>query len=176
MSIMHNGEKVLNNLTTVPITQTIDSTSTEKDIPSAKAVNDKITSLDSENFKVKATEIFNSDNDCTDGKLVIGQEYTARGAIFPNKMIRLNFWWRPCNFSQATWYDDTWGFIDGFFNEFSNDNGHLYIYTTRILYRHTDTKQFKVDYAKRLDFDLSANTFTSQDLFGTCGFCINVYK
>ena len=38
MSIMHNGEKVLNNLTTVPITQTINSTSTDKEIPSAKAV------------------------------------------------------------------------------------------------------------------------------------------
>ena len=42
MSIMHNGEKVLNNLTTVPITQTINSTSTETQIPSAKAVYDKI--------------------------------------------------------------------------------------------------------------------------------------
>ena len=42
MSIMHNGEKVLNNLTTVPITQTINASSTETQIPSAKAVNDKI--------------------------------------------------------------------------------------------------------------------------------------
>ena len=42
MSIMHNGEKVLNNLTTVPITQTINASSTETEIPSAKAVNDKI--------------------------------------------------------------------------------------------------------------------------------------
>ena len=39
MSIMHNGEKVLNNINTVPITQTIDASSTEKEIPSAKAVN-----------------------------------------------------------------------------------------------------------------------------------------
>lgn len=39
MSIMHNGEKVLNNLTTVPITQTINASSTETEIPSAKAVN-----------------------------------------------------------------------------------------------------------------------------------------
>ena len=40
MSIMHNGEKVLNNLTTVPITQTINASSTETQIPSAKAVYD----------------------------------------------------------------------------------------------------------------------------------------
>ena len=39
MSIMHNGEKVLNNLTTVPITQTINASSTETQVPSAKAVN-----------------------------------------------------------------------------------------------------------------------------------------
>lgn len=40
MSIMHNGEKVLNNLTTVPITQTINASSTETQIPSAKASYD----------------------------------------------------------------------------------------------------------------------------------------
>ena len=40
MSIMHNGEKVLNNLTTVPITQTINASSKETEIPSAKAVYD----------------------------------------------------------------------------------------------------------------------------------------
>ena len=41
MSIMHNGEKVLNNLTTVPITQTINTSSTETEIPSAKAIYNK---------------------------------------------------------------------------------------------------------------------------------------
>ena len=57
MSIMHNGEKVLNNLTTVPITQTINASSTETEIPSAKAVNtllnnkaDKMAMLTSQNI------------------------------------------------------------------------------------------------------------------------------
>ena len=65
MSIMHNGEKVLNNLTTVPITQTINASSTEKEIPSAKAVfgsidniQTSLTSLtpvtDLDNFKGKS--------------------------------------------------------------------------------------------------------------------------
>ena len=65
MSIMHNGEKVLNNLTTVPITQTINASSTETQVPSAKAVYDSIdniqtslTSLvpvtDLDNFKGKS--------------------------------------------------------------------------------------------------------------------------
>lgn len=65
MSIMHNGEKVLNNLTTVPITQTINASSKDKEIPSAKAVFDSIdniqtslTSLvpvtDLDNFKGKS--------------------------------------------------------------------------------------------------------------------------
>ena len=65
MSIMHNGEKVLNNLTTVPITQTINASSTDKEIPSAKAVFSSIdniqgnlTSLtpvtDLDNFKGKS--------------------------------------------------------------------------------------------------------------------------
>ena len=40
MSIMHNGEKVLNNLTTVPITQTINASSTDTQVASAKAVYD----------------------------------------------------------------------------------------------------------------------------------------
>ena len=174
MSIMHNGEKVLNNINTVPITQTIDATSTEKDIPSAKAVNNKITTLDSENFKMNVTMLFDSGSDCTDGKLVIGQEYTAKSPLLPHRMARLSIWWRPCHFSQASWFDDTWGYIDGFFNEFSN--GHMYIYTIRILFRHADTKQFKVYYAKRLDFDLATNTFTSQDISGNCGFAIQIYK
>ena len=176
MSIMHNGEKVLNNLTTVPITQTIDSTSTEKDIPSAKAVNDKITTLDSENFKMSVDLLFNSDSDCTDGKLVIGQEYTAKSPLLPHKMARLTIWWRPCHFSQAAWFDDTWGYVDGFMNEIDINANHYFIYTVRVLFRHADTKQFKVAYAKRLDFDLATNSFTCQDIAGTCGFAIQIYK
>ena len=41
-SIMHNGEKVLNNINTVPITQTIDASSTEKEIPKCTSVDEWI--------------------------------------------------------------------------------------------------------------------------------------
>ena len=80
MSIMHNGEKVLNNLTTVPITQTINASSTETQIPSAKAVYDKI------NNSVLGVEITGSNYsqfdssmlnwDC--GVYVIGMTSTAQ--------------------------------------------------------------------------------------------------
>ena len=60
MSIMHNGEKVLNNLTTVPITQTINSTSTETQIPSAKAVNDLLQTEGSGNLTIPLNEDLNN--------------------------------------------------------------------------------------------------------------------
>ena len=156
----------------IDIVQTISSTSTSNQIPSAQAVFN----LDSTNFKMNSSFLFNSDTDCTDGKLVIGQEYTAKEPLLPHKMARLNIWWRPCQFTQATWYDDTWGFIDGYFNECDGSVNHLYIYTIRILYRHADTKQFKVAYSKRLEFDLSANTFSCVDIKGSCGFGIQIFK
>ena len=154
------------------ITTTIDNKSTDIQCPSARAVFN----LDSNNFKMNSSFLFNSDTDCTDGKLVIGQEYTAKEPLLPHKMARLNIWWKPCQFTQATWYDDTWGFIDGYFNECNNSVNHLYIYTIRILYRHADTKQFKVVYSKRLEFDLSANTFTCVNIKGSCGFGIQIFK
>lgn len=57
MSIMHNGEKVLNNLTTVPITQTINASSTETQIPSAKAVNTELDKKANDDEVVKKTDI-----------------------------------------------------------------------------------------------------------------------
>ena len=154
------------------ITTTIDSTSTDDAVPSAKAVFN----LDITNFKMNSSFLFNSDTDCTDGKLVIGQEYTAKEPLLPHKMARLNTWWRPCQFTQATWYDDTWGYVDGYFSEYDGSVNHFNIYTIRILYRHADTKQFKVAYNKRLEFDLSANTFTCVNIEGSCGFGIQIFK
>lgn len=172
MSLYKGKDKILNSTVNVPITTTIGASSTDEQIPSAKAVY----TLDQNNFKMNATMVFNSDTDCTDGKLVIGQEYTASEPILPHKMARLSMWWKTCHFSQATWLNDTWGYIDGFANEFASDTNHFYINTVRVLYRHADTKQFKVQYSKRLDFDLTSGTFTCIDLQGSCGFGIQIYK
>lgn len=172
MSIYKGSEKILNSIENVPITTSIGTSSTDKQIPSAKAVY----TLDQNNFKMNVSMLFNSDIDCTDGKLIIGQEYTASEPILPHRMARLNIWWKTCHFSQATWFDDTWGYIDGFANEFVSDTNHFYINTVRVLYRHADTKQFKIQYSKRLDFDLTTGTFTSIDLQGNCGFVIQIYK
>ena len=60
MSIMHNGEKVLNNLTTVPITQTINASSTDTQIPSAKAVNDLLQTEGSGNLTIPLNEDLNN--------------------------------------------------------------------------------------------------------------------
>ena len=60
MSIMHNGEKVLNNLTTVPITQTINASSTDTQVPSAKAVNDLLQTEGSGNLTIPLNEDLNN--------------------------------------------------------------------------------------------------------------------
>lgn len=80
MSIMHNGEKVLNNLTTVPITQTINASSTDKEIPSAKAVYEKINDsvsgveITASNYSQFDSSVLNWD--C--GVYVIGMTSTAQ--------------------------------------------------------------------------------------------------
>lgn len=164
--------KVTDKIDKTSISTTIDSTSTDEQVASAKAVY----TLDQNNFKMNASMLFNSDRDCTDGNLIIGQEYTASEPIIPHKMARLSIWWKTCHFSQATWLNDTWGYIDGYVNEFVSDTNHFHINTVRVLFRHADTKQFKVQYSKRVDFDLTSGTFTCIDLQGRCGFAIQIYK
>lgn len=147
------------------VATTINTSSTDKQIPSAKAVYNAINTLDNDVYHAKRTLLFESGaNGESDGSIIIGKEYTAKESILPHRMATVTTSWRECAFTKANWYNENWFCIDGHANDYDEEQNILFTYEIRILVKQSDTKIFKVLYSKRLTFNLNDNTFTSKDI------------
>ena len=147
------------------VVTTIDGTSTDDEVPSAKAVYNAINTLDNDVYHAKQTLLFDSGFDGeSDGNIIIGKEYTAKESILPHRMATVITFWRECAFTKANWYNENWFYIDGHANDYNEEQNILFTYEIRILVKQSDTKIFKVLYSKRLAFNLNDNTFTSTDI------------
>lgn len=147
------------------VVTTIDASSTDTQVPNAKAVYNAINTLDNDVYHVKQTLLFESGaNGESDGSIIIGKEYTAKESILPHRMATVITFWRECAFTKANWYNENWFYIDGHANDYNEEQNILFTYEIRILVKQSDTKIFKVLYSKRLAFNLNDNTFTSTDI------------
>lgn len=131
--------KVEDKIDKTSIATTIDSNSTDTQIPSAKAVYDKV--KETKSLSTKKKILFNTDS------LVIDQEYTIETPILNYDVYYAEIFWKQSPLVVTSWYDETWGRIIFKCSVYMEGTGY-FNYIAQMLYKHADSRTIKFSYCK----------------------------
>ena len=142
-------------LTNTSITTTIDDTSTDVQIPSAKTVNAKI----KDRLK-NADFLFSTDS--LGISIEFNKEYTLEKSMYDYTFYDGQINWKQTCVSRRSWYNNDWDILN-FTATDASDTLHR-IYTLRLLIKHTDGKIIKFLTSNYISFNLSDGSFSTANV------------